>query len=41
VVGSHIPKCVCRDEMKTPDERSDAQQYLREAEQARQLVRGN
>jgi hypothetical protein len=31
---------VCRDEMKTPDDRAEAQQYLREAEQARQLVHG-
>jgi hypothetical protein len=40
VVGSHIPKCVCRDEMKSPDDRAEAQQYLREAAQARQLVHG-
>jgi len=32
LVGSHIPKCVCRDEMQTPEERTEAQQYLRNAE---------
>jgi len=41
LVGSHIPKCVCRDEMRTPEDRAVAQQYLREAQQARQLVKGD
>jgi hypothetical protein len=33
LVGSHVPKCVCRDEMQAPDERADAQEYIRQAAQ--------
>jgi hypothetical protein len=41
MLGSHIPKCVCRDEMRTSEDRAEAVQYLREAESARQLVKSN
>ena len=34
VAGSHFPKCVCRDEMQSADQRAEAVQYLREAEQS-------
>ena len=30
LVGTHIPKCVCRDEMLTPEQRAEAQDYLRQ-----------
>src|SRR4051812_6847670 len=40
LIGSHIPKCVCRDESKAAYERANAQQYMRDAEQSRQLVHG-
>ena len=40
LLGSHIPKCVCRDEGRTPEERAAAQRYLQEAQQARQLLKG-
>jgi len=35
LVGSHLPKCVCRDEQNDDRIRNEAQQYLREAEQVR------
>jgi hypothetical protein len=40
-LGSHIPKCVCRDEMRSAEDRAATVQYLREAEQSRQLLHGN
>ena len=40
ITGSHIPKCVCRDEMRGVEDRAEAVQYLREAQQARQLIHG-
>jgi hypothetical protein len=30
ILGSHIPKCVCRDEMQMRDQREEAKQYLRD-----------
>ena len=33
LVGSHIPKCVCRDEAEIADRRNESQQYFREAQQ--------
>ncbi len=41
LVGTHIPKCICYDEQESAERRAEAQQYLREAEQSRQLVHGN
>lgn len=40
IVGSHIPKCVCRDELQVNDEREEARQYMRDASQSRQLIPG-
>jgi len=31
-LGSHIPKCVCRDEMRSAEDRAATVQYLREAD---------
>jgi hypothetical protein len=31
-VGSHVPQCVCRDEKKMDEDRSMAQQYMRDVE---------
>ena len=31
MLGSHIPKCVCRDEMRFDEERALAQEYQRQA----------
>jgi hypothetical protein len=36
LIGSHIPKCVCRDEMRFREERAEAQEWMREASNARQ-----
>lgn len=40
VVGSHLPKCVCRSE-QNDDVRNQTQQHLREADQSRQVTKGN
>jgi hypothetical protein len=41
MVGSHVPKCVCRDEGQTAAEREEVEQYMRNAAAARQVIRGN
>ena len=41
VLGSHIPKCVCRDEMRSAEDRAQAVDYMRNSEEARQLLKGN
>lgn len=41
LVGTHLPKCICRDEAQAADQRDEAQQYLRDADRARQLLGGN
>ena len=41
VLGSHIPKCVCRDEMRSAEDRAKAVDYMRQSEEARQLLKGN
>jgi hypothetical protein len=38
IIGTHILKCVCRDEAQAAQERAAAQQYMLEAAQARQLI---
>ena len=37
LVGSHIPKCICRDESDIAYRREEAQQYLRDQAQVAQL----
>jgi hypothetical protein len=37
IIGTHILRCVCRDEAQAAQERAAAQQYMLEAAQARQL----
>ena len=39
VVGSHIPKCVCRDEMRSAEDRAQAVEYMRNS--GEQLLKGN
>jgi len=41
IVGTHMLECVCRDEAQAAQERAAAQQYMREAAEARQLLMGN
>jgi hypothetical protein len=40
-LGTHVPKCVCRDENKSVTEREAAQQFLRDEAAARQNIKGN
>ena len=41
LVGSHLPKCVCRNEQNDDRNRNEAQQRLREADQSGQAIQGN
>ena len=41
MLGSHIPKCVCRDEMRSAEDRAQAVDYMRNSEEARQLLKSN
>lgn len=41
LVGSHVPKCVCRDEGQVDEDRDGAQQAMRTAAQHKDPVRGN
>jgi hypothetical protein len=41
LVGSHVPKCICRYEEKAGQQRDESQQYLRDAAHSRELIRGN
>lgn len=41
MVGTHIPKCVCRNETDNAEARESAQDAVRSAEQARRAARGN
>ena len=40
VVGTHVPKCVCRDEEQMNLDREETQQYLRDAQATKQNIRG-
>jgi hypothetical protein len=40
-LGTHLPKCVCRDEKKSMGEREAVQQFMRDEAAARQNIRGN
>jgi len=40
-VGSHLPKCICRDELAMDADREATQRYLQEAEQTKQPLKGN
>jgi hypothetical protein len=40
-LGTHVPKCVCRDENKSMAEREAAQQFMRDEAAARQNIKGN
>jgi hypothetical protein len=39
-VGSHVPKCVCRDEKQMQADREQAQQYLRDVEAGKCVSQG-
>ena len=41
LVGTHLPKCVCRYEQQGAQQREESQQYLRDAAHSRELLRGN
>jgi len=40
IVGSHLRKCVCRDEGQAVEERDESQQYLRNAAATKQVLGG-
>jgi hypothetical protein len=40
-LGTHVPKCVCRDEKQSVEERDAVEQFMRNEAQARQNLKGN
>ena len=40
LVGSHVPKCICRDEKQLEEDRQAGQAYLRDAEHGRCVSNG-
>ena len=38
-VGTHVPKCVCHDEGQSALDREQAQRYMRDSQEAHQVVR--
>jgi redox-regulated HSP33 family molecular chaperone len=41
LVGSHMPKCVCRYEEQSAQQREESQQYMRDAAHTREVHNGN